>query len=551
MPNPERSTEHVPRSLRKQSLVDFTQREIEQYESGQIGRISSAEELQERFEYAHKGSVYLALRETELYAKRKEIKKRERQTAPPRVRELLNFVSQEIERFKAGEISAISSAEELGARFGYTSISRVHYHLKRAGLNLERRQIIKPEGLEIITPSTEWAWMMGVIAGGGHINNNGQIGFNDPNPELREAIKSRGEKLFNTNAHLRTYEDPKASPHMVFNNRRIVSELGNFTRDQYVTTVSEKHGWVLGNNRYIWSFLEGIFETRGTWRRENKSSKSMGIVISAARRNEVNFLAELLVRVGINNPRVRTNTHYRQGVSGLGISSLKDIKLFSENIHSVIPEKEEHLHFYRELDPMTKKFRKFTREEKIREWAWMTAILGRTPTSAEITQLKKFGIAKCWPKAFVDTFGMDDGGENFGNAKSTLENLVRSRQGFFSFDANEIQQARAEYERRRHQERKPRRRSKRIPDNDLLQEWIKARTSLGHVPSVQDLRRLKEQGIIRSSYITFKRRFGDGKSFAGARDALEKLAFNKEPNNSLQQYERASGKQIRYIDITR
>lgn len=371
---------------------------------------------------------------------------------------------------------------------------------------------------ELITPSLEWAWMMGIIAGGGNISSSGRISFMQKEEKLRVAIKSRGERLFGINANIPPLYVTIRTPTIEFNTTKYARALGNFTRDAWVETILNRHAWMTRDNRYMWAFLEGIFETKGHFDRIPRK-KHDNLELNTGYLSSANFLAELLVRVGIENPKIRTANYAREGIAGVVIASLKDIKHFAAHVHSVIPNVEGQLAFYRDVDP-EQLSKVVTPEDIIKEWSRITTILGHTPTRRDVNLLKTLGLTEFGEYFYTSRFDSSDSKKNFTTAQ---ENLVREAQNYkFEWEAEELEITRNKYDE--YLRGIGQKRSSAIySDEEIIEEWVKARDLLGHLPNSYEIQQLKKEGRIRLSHRAFLYRFGDKRSFTTAQAALEEI----------------------------
>lgn len=445
---------------------------------------------------------------------------------PSKAQEVRDYVRQEINDLRAGKIERLSTFAELNTRFGYKHYLSIGNALRSTGL-LEERRVVKKEAVPTLDPSTEWAWMIGLLSGGGHVRPSGTIHLGNPSPEMLEAFKSRGERLFKSNARIEPLYGKRKSPTIIFGNLRYTRALGNFTRDACVNTIREHHDWILMNDRYIWSFLEGFFEIQGNFYRIPRK-KYDDIYLLTIHRNVANFLTELLVRVGIEKPGIKLNPDAKEGIDRVRITSLKDVKHFSEHIHSVVPQKEERLVFCRNLD--VKEAQNQTRtEDAIYEWSRVTSILGHIPSSHEIAILKKLRLTKYSSSVYAKRFGRQDNKPNFGVAKETLSKILESQTEKFEFDENEIKYARSIFEAN-----KPKKRlhipAKGHSDDDVILEWIRLTTDLGHTPSYREIVESRKQRKTKYSPIVYISRFGltgEGKSFVTARNELIRITSER------------------------
>ena len=380
---------------------------------------------------------------------------------------------------------------------------------------------------ELIMPSTELAWMMGVLAVSGSINNadhKGKISFYMLHSSLYDVLKSRGERLFGVNAHMSYYESRK-SPILSFKTGFYGEAMGNFARDAWVDTISNQHNWVLKNDRYILSFLEGAFNVRGYFFKSPRQ-KYDSLRISTAYRVAANFLSELMVRVGVEDPSIATKSYTREGIRGIAITSLRDIKHFAEHIHSMDPNLEKKLVFYRDLDlehnkVMLSQDRIIPIEAVLREWIRITRILNHPPLRFEIKRLYKLGLTEFGDWVYPLKFDDSGSKKNFGRAKKNLDKEMDKND--IKIDDSEVIEAQRKYVQysRLRDQRKPE--VYVHSDEDIIQNWIRLRVQLGRAPTSYEVLQFKEEGKIDCGLNTFIRHFGDRKSFASAQAALEKI----------------------------
>lgn len=327
-------------------------------------------------------------------------------TKASRAKELITFARTEVEKFHSREIDRISTNEE-------------------------RRKIKKERGLrgeeeKTIFPSREWAWMIGVLAGGGNINlKNRAINITGYDNNFLQIIKSTGERLFGNNARcddMRKKEDGSVYKILSLHNRSISRQLGDLRRDKYFQTIIEKHRWIIENTNYTWGFLEGIFDTRG------KVNKTQGVILSTTYPEIANFLSELLVRLDIKNPRTRYKTKSHEDIVGLGLYNKRDVKLFAQNVYSRRPEKEDILNFFRQTESKRKeRITVDNRIEVIQEWVRLTRLLGHIPRSHEISNLRKDRKTKFSTSMYINRFGKVDGKRSFRAATKKLLELTKGK----------------------------------------------------------------------------------------------------------------------------
>lgn len=344
-----------------------------------------------------------------------------------RAENLRSVVRQEIEDFQGGTIERLSTIPELSTRFGYKSPKHPRRILARAKL-LEERKLTQTERKYKLESSNELAWILGVLSGGGHAKKY-EIELESNNKELLTAFKSRGERVFKVNARLdlgrphSVFGKVVETPAVSFFNREASNAVGDLRKNYWQNTVLTMHRWILENEKYVWSFLEGFFEVRGSEYGINSETKGRGysLQLSTSCIESANFLLELLVRVGLDNPK--------RGVRGVFVRNLKDIKKFANNVHPVTSDKEVKLALYRDraaqIGRMGGKPFLYPDEQVIEEWTKAHDLLDHPPTTYDIEKLRREGVLMCSRKIFIRRFGAG----SFRKARENLEGIVAEQRG--------------------------------------------------------------------------------------------------------------------------
>lgn len=442
-----------------------------------------------------------------------------------RAKDLSDFIRDEIERFRAGEITRISTNEELRERFGYTQASTFYPTLKREGLLEERKKIKEQggqtkEGQETIIPSYEWAWMIGILAGGGHVNPKGQISTYTSDDDFLQVTRSVGTRLFEENPtvkELRKSKDGTSYRMVSFYSTKLARQIGDLRRDKYPETIIEKHPWILKDQKYIVGLLSGVFDTRGF---VSESQQSITFLTSFP--NVTSFISELLVRAGIKKPTVKYSQQGKK-VMGVGIYNIADRKKLAEIIYSRVPAKQS------KLDGIRKKESKGrgSDDDVIDEWLNLIKILGHVPNSVEITRLKKEGKTRFSLQVYMDRFGKERDRKSFLKVRERLMAITEISDDEKITDKTEVaRQAKPQKEMPRKEKKasKPKKLEKAKSVDQLFEEYMIARAislrDLGRLPRIKDFSELKRRGIITRTAHTIANYFGR-RSFPLAVENLE------------------------------
>lgn len=467
---------------------------------------------------------------------------------------LVEFVRIEIAEFHSGDTSRISTNDELRAKFGYSRATSLNPMLRKYGLSEERKKIKEQGGQkEPIIPSQESAWMIGILAGGGNNHlRSGAMTISDEDESFLQTVKSSGEGLFETRGNINTRnvkKDGTAYKYVSFHKRDISRQLGDLRRDRWPQTIIDKHPWILRDNRYVASFLEGIFDARGL------IAPRQGIILLSSYPVIANFLSELLTRLGVENPLFRYKGKDKQKLIGVGIYRHKDIKVLAGQIHSRKSEKEAKLEILRQDDKTEIKRRAMEQgkipaeletapkqnvkvDRKIREdkptLKKVNLLIGeykkareislkgrnRLPTMLDIAELRQQGVVDHTGQTLAIYFG--DG--SFVRARQTLESILSNQAS---------EQTEVPLPKIRVYARHPRGSNAEIynPKEKLIEEYSKAREiclrDKNRLPQIYDVDELRDQGIVDYTAHTLAIYFGD-RSFVKARETLERIIAERE-----------------------
>ncbi|OGY55154.1 MAG: hypothetical protein A2912_01415 [Candidatus Buchananbacteria bacterium RIFCSPLOWO2_01_FULL_40_23b] len=293
--------------------------------------------------------------------------------------------------------------------------------IKENGDQKNNQQI--EQNLQLLIPSDDLAWLLGVICTGGTLTGNA-LSIDTHHQPLLDKIKLIGERVFGVNAHVydvKKRKDGTISQRIAFMDRNIMNLLGNLKSGQWTETIQQQHSWLQNQESRIWNFLTGIYEKRGNFTLHTRIDIYPGSLETA------DFIISLLNKVGIKHARLspkQINTTER-----VSISNHQDVKFFSEHIHSVIPIKEELLVAGRNLANIeykqSVKNRPSTIDEVVEEALLLIREFGTLPPSSKIDALRKESKTRFSPRVYVRRFG--DG--SMSSAREELMRIYRERMG--------------------------------------------------------------------------------------------------------------------------
>ncbi|MBI2442860.1 MAG: hypothetical protein HYV40_03045 [Candidatus Levybacteria bacterium] len=417
----------APVSERKQQLIQFAKGEAESFSAREINRLSSTAELSEQFGY-RPTTVKSYLRATGVAKQRRlaRVERRGEVFNSDRAQDLVDAAREELLDFQTGRTSQLSSYVDLSERFGYKYKTGARVLLQRSGL-AEKRKSAEREIKQDLTPSEELAWMLGILSAGGVVAKTGEISLSCEHEGPLSQFRLYGEGLFQINAATRmTYKKARGKilerPTVSFYDLERARSLGDLRRSQWPETLVSQHKWLLDQQKYLWKFVEGFFEEKGsvTVRRENTIGE---IILSTSSIEAAFFLTDLLVSLGLNRPTVG---RAKQGtiITGVRLQNLEDIRAFSNNVHSTIQKKEDALDYYRNRESRRGKTVKYKTDDVIAEWKRITQLVGHSPTITEINKLRRQGDTSYSTNMYAKRFGE----KSFVKARENLERIIAEQE---------------------------------------------------------------------------------------------------------------------------
>lgn len=347
-------------------------------------------------------------------------------TLSNRRQRLLHFLQNEEERIATGVQTGPSSYKELGTLFSYSpkNISRV---LRETRISREGRQGTKEKECELPSPSRELAYFIGLLSASGQFNVN-MTNFalyrsSARNKDILPIFISIGESLFKINASViprhnkvvngRSYQENEI---IIFNSSKATRFLGNLRKSKWPQTILEKHEWILSNQDYTWGLLEGYFDCHGGAYKDQGNR----IVLRSSSKNDCLFILNILVGLGLKEPKLQILNRASEGVGGVVLAYLDDARMFAEKVHSRLPHKERLLEHYRHRVDKSS-LPRISDEELIVEWVRLQGVLGHWPNSSDLLRLKKSKSTKYNLRTYVKRFGN-------GSFVRVYENLGRIAQ---------------------------------------------------------------------------------------------------------------------------
>ena len=335
-----------------------------------------------------------------------------------RARRLNEYVQQEIEEFSRGERASFTPNENLRQMFGYPFRTMVVRDLTQSGIGLQRRELQRQSAEVRLDGSMELAWVLGVLSGKGFIDpSHAEVSLSTPHEDFAHAFKTRAEPVFKANARIDPkVNQPSEETKVTFRSRFLSRAIGDFSADHWVDTIREQYSWVLTDAKFNWSYLAGLFDAVGYPRAIPRFRR---VEFISTYLKSCNFIAEALVRAGIQNPTFKVDNSTREDVKGVGIYNAADLKLFAENVHSTVAEKEKVLDQIRNWEVGKRVVTVKTQpDEVVEERRRLREMLGHSPKWQDIDELRKQGITRFSRGPYLRIFGE---GNNHNLARQRLE----------------------------------------------------------------------------------------------------------------------------------
>ncbi len=156
--------------------------------------------------------------------------------------------------------------------------------------------------------SKKFAWFLGALAGDGYVNiKGGSLVLSVTQKDFAERFKSVGEELFQINSswYHRELDNPNHSDVYTssFFSKELSNWIGDFRGGVWHKTIMEKYSWVVTEDKYKISFLNGYFDSEGSVEnvKETKTISRIRCRISVGYWEPAFFLKELLESLGVKN----------------------------------------------------------------------------------------------------------------------------------------------------------------------------------------------------------------------------------------------------------
>lgn len=338
------------------------------------------------------------------------------------------FVKEEITLLGDGKLDRLSSNGELCAQFGY-SPSSISAYLCRVGLSQERILASKSrQEHDLLTPSNQLAWILGVLSGGGNVNpiNKTISVASKDEEEILDAFKTAGEEVFKVRATCKPMRNQLGEyTAIVFYTQNIPVILGDLKHAEWPRTISERHPWILEKATYRWAFIEGFFERRAVITLPSVKKANRGILFRTTHKVAADFLRDFLQDLGLRHPTVGYADKQHEQVQGVRISYLEDMKTLAAHIHSKISAKERELEIIRNYQRIHSDHQQVQLDELIEEWERISRILGHSPHIEDFKLLRRQNQTRFHYGVYIDKLGV----RTFSAARTKLEKLISGNYG--------------------------------------------------------------------------------------------------------------------------
>lgn len=210
-------------------------------------------------------------------------------------------------------------------------------------------------------PSANFAWILGVLSAGGHVDDN-KIRLSDGNYELVERFTTAGEEVFHLQGRpfVTSYSQKKPRWSDMYGVRfyssKLKNSVGDLRRYRWAETIRERHQWIYENESYILSFVSGFLDARSIIYTD-KDSGRYGIVLSCSSQEGCQEISQLLSTIGLEGTTILRSRKQREGVSGVGVFRWPQARKLALQVRSCIPDKDVKLEFFRQTEERPKRQR--------------------------------------------------------------------------------------------------------------------------------------------------------------------------------------------------
>ena len=203
-----------------------------------------------------------------------------------------------------------------------------------------KRKMIKIKNFVQPSPSTDFAWWLGALAGDGHVAFD-RVTLKVIDKDFANNFMKIGEDIFKIKSKLKEYlrQDPlikrKLQYIIIFYSQRLSQYLGDWSWLNWNKTMENKFSWILGDQDYTSSFLSGYFDAEGSVVCKYYKKQHRFLAKYAAQPEHIKrCLSNMLDKIKIKH------SVYSEGIQ---ICGLQNLKRFAALIKSSISRKQERL----------------------------------------------------------------------------------------------------------------------------------------------------------------------------------------------------------------
>lgn len=231
----------------------------------------------------------------------------------------------------------------------------------------------------ILVPSPELSWILGVLSGAGNVRYNGIYLESTRNPELLKEFSAVGQRLFGKQPHI-------APDKIHFFSSQIAREIGDLRNSTWVETIQSRHKWILNNSNFIWKFIEGLFDTRAHLKTKPKYN-GYTLRFRTNKFTNAEFIKKLLLAASLQKPTIFPDEEQpKETEYTVSMYNIEDLKVIADNINPKSPDKQDQLKSIKE-EPSPSPI---TETDLYAEWVR----LGRISSSYKLIKLYREGQTK-------------------------------------------------------------------------------------------------------------------------------------------------------------
>lgn len=210
------------------------------------------------------------------------------------------------------------------------------------------------ESVSRLVASPEFAWVLGVLCGGGSRNDN-KVTVSTQYDFFAEIFAYRASCVFEVEPKHLTAIDSKNGKKrhtVIFKRQALARDVGDIRTYNWARTLFKLHPWILADSNNITHFLSGYIDKNSSIQAPFKGRRH-NISLGIKTHESFEWLNEALLSIGVQGAYIARKNKNTQEIQALNIGTFAGLYTLASQVSSFIPHKEYLLSVYRKL-PITK-----------------------------------------------------------------------------------------------------------------------------------------------------------------------------------------------------